>query len=55
MCVLNLQPDMQEGVLYAHHFGRKISPPFYRYIIRQSLCACIVANSLPVYFPEAAF
>ena len=43
-------PDLQEGVLYAHHFNTQISPPFYRYIIRQSMGACIVANSSPVCF-----
>ena len=48
-------PDLQEGVLYVHHFSTHISPPFYRYIIRQSMCACIVANSSPVCFSWGCF
>ena len=48
-------PDLQEGVLYAHHFNTQISPPFYRYIIRQSMGACIVANSSPVCFSWGCF
>ena len=48
-------PDLQEGVLYAHHFRTQISPPFYGYIIRQSMCACFVANSSPVCFSWNCF
>ena len=47
---IDMRPDLQEGVLYAHHFNTQISPPFYRYIIRQSMGACIVHQSA---FPEA--
>ena len=43
-------PDLQERVLYTHHFRTQISTPFYGYIIRQSMCACFVANSSPVCF-----
>ena len=43
--------------LYTYHFKTQISPPFYyRDIIGQSICACIVWPT--VYqpaFPEAAF
>ena len=52
---LHMWPDLQEGVLYAHHFRTQISPPFYGYIIRQSMCACFVANSLPVCFSWGCF
>ena len=51
----HMWPDLQEGVLYAHHFNTQISPPFYRYIIRQSMGACIVANSSPVCFSWGCF
>ena len=33
---------------YMHTNSAQISPPFYGYIIRQSMCVCFVANSLPV-------
>ena len=47
--------DLQEGVLYAYHFSTQISPPFYGYIIRLSMCACFVANSSPVCFSWGCF
>ena len=48
-------PDLQERVLYPHHFRTQISPPFYGYIIRQSMCACFVAISSPVCFSWGCF
>ena len=47
--------DLQEQVLYAHHFRTQISPPFYGYIIRQSMCACFVPNSSPVCSSRGCF
>ena len=38
-----------EGVLYAHHFNTHISPPFYRYIACQSMCACSLAFPDPLF------
>ena len=32
---------LQEGVLHAHHFITQISPLYYRYIIKQSICMCM--------------
>ena len=42
----------KRGLTHAllQHIQSKISPPLYGYIIRQSICACIVAYSSPVCF-----
>ena len=45
-------PDLQEGILYPHHFRTQISPSFYGYII---MFACFVVNSSPVCFSWGCF
>ena len=40
--------DLQEGVLFTHCFHTQTLPLVYRYVTKQTVCACIVANSSPV-------
>ena len=63
ICLVNNQERVNRLLLYKMastafsylNLLTQNSPPFYRYIIRQSMYACIVANNSPVYFPEATF
>ena len=43
-----MRPDLQEEVLYVHHFNTQILPPLDSYINEQSMHVCMIANSSSV-------
>ena len=55
-CLCKNQPcshknsDLQEGVLYAHHFNTQILPPLNSYINEQPMHVCKIANSSSICF-----
>ena len=48
-------PDLQEGVLYLHHFNAQILPPLDSHTNVQAMHGCMIANSPSVCFSQGCF
>ena len=52
---LQVWPDLQEGVLYTHHFNAQILPSHDSYTNVLAMHVCIIANSSSVCFSQGCF
>ena len=52
---LDMRPDLQEGVLYTHHFNAQILPSLDSYTNVLAMHVCMIANSSSVCFSQGCF